>query len=105
MKTAMVRGTRGFVGRLVAKELAARGYRCTIWHLSTDDMLRHLSVTDFASNFDFTAHCAYHVGGRAAIAGNCGSLAKNLLLDPTLFDCAVRWLWWRRIRKVRMPAP
>jgi nucleoside-diphosphate-sugar epimerase len=35
-------------------------------------------------------HCAYHVGGRAAIDGQPRLLAKNLELDSAMFDWAYR---------------
>lgn len=40
--------------------------------------------------FDLVVHCAYHVGGRAAIDGEPRLLAANLELDAQLFDWAVR---------------
>lgn len=40
--------------------------------------------------FDLVVHCAYHVGGRAAIDGEPRLLARNLALDAGLFDWAIR---------------
>lgn len=42
------------------------------------------------SVYDLVVHCAYHVGGRAAIDGEPRLLARNLELDAALFDWAVR---------------
>ncbi len=40
--------------------------------------------------FDLVVHCAYKVGGRAAIDGEPRLLARNLELDAAMFDWAVR---------------
>jgi nucleoside-diphosphate-sugar epimerase len=40
--------------------------------------------------YDVVVHCAYHVGGRAAIDGNPSLFALNLELDAQLFSWAVR---------------
>lgn len=93
------------MGRHMVAELAARGY----WvdgvdledHISDIphvrevwDDARHVfagSNTLFSeTRYDLIAHCAYWVGGRAAIDGNKGNLAKNLQLDAAMFDWAVR---------------
>jgi len=42
------------------------------------------------TRYDLVVHCAYHVGGRAAIDGNPSLLALNLELDARLFEWAVR---------------
>lgn len=40
--------------------------------------------------FDLVVHCAYHVGGRAAIDGINQNFAKNLQLDAAMFEWAAR---------------
>jgi nucleoside-diphosphate-sugar epimerase len=40
--------------------------------------------------FDLVVHCAFHVGGRAAIDGVNTNFAKNLQLDAAMFEWAVR---------------
>jgi nucleoside-diphosphate-sugar epimerase len=90
-KTALITGSHGFIGRHMVKELVARGYRCQSWDLPTDDAVIHFTAAGGTLQvFDLVVHCAYHVGGRKGIDGNRSSLAKNLALDATLFDWAVR---------------
>ena len=90
-KTALVTGSNGFIGHHMVKELVARGYECQAWDLPTDDAVIHFTTAGGTRQvFDLVVHCAYHVGGRKAIDGNRSSLAKNLALDATLFDWAVR---------------
>jgi nucleoside-diphosphate-sugar epimerase len=98
---ALVTGAAGFVGRHMMTELREWG-----WDVVGVD-LRHVpprggvlvtaDVRDvFAGRlmaderFDLVVHCAYHVGGRAAIDGNPSLLALNLELDAQLFEWAVR---------------
>jgi nucleoside-diphosphate-sugar epimerase len=99
---ALVTGSAGFVGRHMTRELAARGYEVTGVDLTPQSTNRHLTawhadlVTYLRSYwpvkaevFDLVVHCAYHVGGRAAIDGEPRHLARNLQLDAALFDWAV----------------
>ena len=56
-----------------------------------EDTRRIFGSNDYEpTRFDLVAHCAYHVGGRAAIDGNPSLLALNLELDAQLFDWAIR---------------
>ncbi len=87
---ALVTGSAGFVGRHMVKALEAKGY-----DVCGADVQSGLDALDvFRSNethrFDLIVHCAYWVGGRAAIDGNPLLLAKNLQLDAMMFDWAVR---------------
>jgi len=86
---ALVTGSDGFVGRHLVGALLLRGHlvdRVDITHGSdARDVFRHE-----ATRYDLVAHCAYHVGGRAAIDGEPRMLARNLELDAMLFDWAVR---------------
>lgn len=43
-----------------------------------------------SARFGLVVHCAFHVGGRAAIDGEPRLLARNLELDAQLFEWAVR---------------
>src|SRR5688572_19026329 len=58
------------------------------------DVIRQRVPRDTARSlekrFDLVVHCAFHVGGRAAIDGEPRLLARNLELDSLLFDWAVR---------------
>jgi nucleoside-diphosphate-sugar epimerase len=42
------------------------------------------------ARYDLVVHCAFHVGGRAAIDGEPRMLARNLELDAAMFDWAAR---------------
>lgn len=93
--TALVTGAAGFIGRHMSAELEARGYRVT--HIDTVLACECCQPTDarhhFAwdvRTFDLVVHCAFHVGGRAAIEGEPRLLARNLELDAAMFDWAVR---------------
>jgi nucleoside-diphosphate-sugar epimerase len=86
---ALVTGSAGFVGRHMVSELVSRCwtvYECDI--LQGGDA-RRLFREDL-SVYDLLVHCAYHVGGRAAIDGEPRLLARNLELDAAMFDWAVR---------------
>jgi nucleoside-diphosphate-sugar epimerase len=86
---ALVTGSAGFVGRHMAAELTRRGYQVEGWDLKTG--LDCVSL--FRSSrrvYDLVVHCAFHVGGRAAIDGEPRLLARNLQIDAGLFDWAVR---------------
>lgn len=94
MKRALITGAAGFVGRHIDAELRERGWYTTCVDLKptpttfgTDarDMFRIDTVV-----YDLVVHCAFHVGGRAAIDGEPRLLARNLELDATMFDWAVR---------------
>ena len=102
-------GGAGFVGRNMIKALRARREPMQIisvdlegmWvdydlthpasHLHLiQDIHRHLRARSTQSDrFDLVIHCAYHVGGRAAIDSSKTNLAKNVALDAALFDWAV----------------
>lgn len=89
MKRALVTGHRGFVGRHMVKELVSRGYRVTGWDLPEHEAV-DLFRRAYRQDYDLLVHCAYRVGGRAAIDGVNTNLAKNLMLDAAMFDYAVR---------------
>ena len=86
---ALVTGSAGFIGRHMARELQRRGYNVLGSDLATGSDCRDLFRSS-AERFDLVVHCAYHVGGRAAIDGEPRLLARNVELDAQLFDWAVR---------------
>ncbi|MGI5241195.1 NAD-dependent epimerase/dehydratase family protein [Dactylosporangium sp. CA-139066] len=90
MKRALVTGSAGFVGRHMVRELEHRGYEVDGWDLATGRDALELFRDDDAPRYDLVVHCAYHVGGRAAIDGEPRLLAKNLELDAGMFDWAYR---------------
>ena len=74
---ALVTGSAGFIGRHMFTELWARGYttdRCDL--ASGNDCVEYFRCYDEV--YDLVVHCAYHVGGRAAIDGEPRLLARNL---------------------------
>lgn len=104
---ALITGVAGFVGRHMRAELEARG-----WEVEGFDIrgrgephpdwaygdVRRLLVEHGASTalgqyaqsrWDLVVHCAYAVGGRAAIDGEPMNLAHNLAADAVLFQWAV----------------
>lgn len=98
---ALVTGGAGFVGRHMMRGLADRGWTVVGVDLKEAPWTAGTLVTCDArevfagrimwhDQFDLVVHCAYHVGGRAAIDGDPSLLAKNLELDARLFDWAVR---------------
>jgi nucleoside-diphosphate-sugar epimerase len=86
---ALVTGSAGFVGRHMVAELRDRG-----WEVSTADLRSGVDARDVfryeTTRYDLVIHCAFHVGGRAAIDGEPRLLARNLELDALLFNWAVR---------------
>jgi nucleoside-diphosphate-sugar epimerase len=95
---ALVTGSAGFVGRHMVKALTSHGWQvdgCDLRHARTAWRVNALDV--FAARvehyrhvYDLVVHCAYHVGGRAAIDGKPSYLALNLQLDASLFAWATR---------------
>lgn len=86
---ALVTGSAGFVGRHLLAALRDCG-----WDVEGVDIVNGTDARNTfrweTGRFDLVAHCAYHVGGRAAIDGEPRLLARNLELDAALFDWAVR---------------
>lgn len=92
---ALVTGSAGFVGRHMVQELYERGYETFSYDIASfnprDAMgIFHNGWLDDYGRFDLVVHCAYHIGGRAAIDGVNTNFAKNVTLDGAMFDWAVR---------------
>lgn len=92
-------GSAGFVGRHVVAEMKRRGWDVAgvdlerthgfvAWHGDARRVFAGEYYPD--ERFDLVVHCAFHVGGRAAIDGQPRLLARNLELDASMFDWAVR---------------
>lgn len=99
MKTALVTGAEGFIGRHVMRALLDAGYgvqgidvapvRGSFWYALTQRDARDFFRTD-DSTYDVVIHAAAVVGGRAKIDGDPLALAVNLELDAALFQWAAR---------------
>jgi nucleoside-diphosphate-sugar epimerase len=99
MKTALVTGSAGFVGRHMTAELRERG-----WDVLPCDIANAVAPGTAAARahdalylfqtitrpFDLVVHCAARAPHRAAIDGQPMNLAYNLQLDSAMFDWAVR---------------
>ncbi|WP_171053074.1 NAD-dependent epimerase/dehydratase family protein [Streptomyces marianii] len=94
MKTALVTGSAGFVGRHMAAELRTRG-----WEICAADVaqpfpgipINAFDVFRYEERvFDLVVHCAARAPHRAAIDGEPMNLAYNLQLDAAMLDWAVR---------------
>lgn len=100
MKKALVTGSAGFIGRHMSRRLEVDGW--SVVGVDLDfvpsyysnggnlqlDALEFFRRAD--THYDLVVHCAFHVGGRAAIDSKHGLFAKNLELDAAMFDWAVR---------------
>lgn len=71
-------------------ELYRRGYRVEQCDLTTGDDIVEVCRSPLKTVYDLVVHCAFHVGGRAAIDGDASLLARNLQIDSSLFDWARR---------------
>lgn len=88
---ALVTGARGFVGRHAFAELVQRGYEVDSCDLADGrDCVELFRTLPRSYVFDLVVHCAFHVGGRAAIDGEPRLLARNLAIDSALFDWATQ---------------
>lgn len=101
---ALVTGGSGLIGRYVTNELLRRGWRVVsidtrqldtkIIKSSNFTFIRHdarsLDDTGYNQIYDLVVHCAYDVGGRAAIDGVNANFTRNVQLDSALFEWAIR---------------
>lgn len=71
-------------------ELEQRGWNVATCDLEDGDCCRKTFLNSVDIRYDLVVHCAYHVGGRAAIDGKPRNLAWNLELDAQMFDWAVQ---------------
>lgn len=92
MKTALVTGDRGFIGRHFARHLEDAGWEVLRCDLADGFDARTLFRTRGLRTdlkVDLVVHCAAVVGGRALIDGAPLALAANLELDAGLFQWAL----------------
>jgi nucleoside-diphosphate-sugar epimerase len=108
-KRALVTGSRGFVGRHMVNELRERGWYThgidignwpdfrpqPLGYTSKGyderrDAAAYFRYPPRDEEYDLLVHCAYQVGGRAAIDGKNLNLADNLILDAEMFKYAAQ---------------
>lgn len=96
---ALITGAAGFVGRHMRAELEGRGWEVTGFDIASLGVrggpaygdVRNIANLMWMRGevYDLVVHCAYAVGGRAAIDGVPMNLAHNLAADAALFEWAV----------------
>jgi len=90
VRTALVTGSAGFVGRNMARALDGLGYHVVGVDIANGADARTLFRLD-SRHFDLVVHCAAVVGGRTMINGEPLRLAvEDLTLDAELFAWALR---------------
>lgn len=91
IRTALVTGSAGFVGRHMVEVLHRRGYAVFGCDLLDGNDCRNLFRGDYPGPFDLVVHCAAVVGGRTLIDGEPLRLAaEDLSIDAELFRWALR---------------
>lgn len=93
MKTALVTGSSGFVGRHMVQRLELMGYDitgCDVWGHAKSQDCREIFNFSIPSQYDLVVHCAAVIGGRAKIDGDPLAVAENLAIDSDMFRWAVR---------------
>lgn len=89
MKTVLVTGYKGFVGRHFCRKFESLG-----WNVSGIDVADGTDVRDFfktdETKFDLVVHLAAVVGGRRTIEGSPLSVAVDLSIDAEMANWATR---------------
>lgn len=91
MKSALVTGDRGFVGRHMLQALEAAGWWVTgldVKNGPAEDVRDFFRSSE--NRYDLVVHCAAVVGGRQTIEGSPLTLAVDLSIDAELFGWALR---------------
>lgn len=91
MKTALVTGSWGFVGRHMTRALRERGWDVVGCDLANpDNPVDCLDVFRHGDRvFDLVVHAAARAPHRAAIDGRPATMAYNLQLDAAMFEWAL----------------
>jgi len=95
VKTALVTGSAGFIGRHTVVHLDTLGWNVDMCDIKYDDLDPWYRDANFVfqtngKRYDLVVHAAYHVGGRVEIDGKPANLHLNAQLDANLFEWAVR---------------
>lgn len=88
MKSALVTGSAGFIGRHITTALRADGWHVFDIDIATGRDCRHVFATD--ARFNLVVHCAAVIGGRATIDGDPLAVAVDFELDASMFRYAAR---------------
>jgi nucleoside-diphosphate-sugar epimerase len=89
MKTALVTGSAGFVGRHMCRELVSREWDVVDVDLATGGDA-HVTFKHSDRRFDLVVHAAATAPYRVAIDGVPGTFVQDIHLDGALFDWAIR---------------
>lgn len=93
MKTALITGSQGFVGRYMTKELESRGwmvYGLDVVGWYPADAINYFRSKNSFMNFDLVVHAAAVAPHRIGIDTDHIAFAENLALDAEMFKWAVR---------------
>jgi nucleoside-diphosphate-sugar epimerase len=96
MRTALVTGSAGFVGRHMVEALEFAGYDVVGIDIRQPDAgpWLHADARDYfrvsEERFDLVVHCAAVVGGRQTIEGEPLAVAVDLSIDAEMFGWALR---------------
>jgi nucleoside-diphosphate-sugar epimerase len=91
VKTALVTGSSGFVGRHFVKELDRRGYRvvrCDIADQNQRDVMELARSNQMT--YDLVVHAAARNPHRKAIDTQPAAMVYNQMLDAVMFEWAIR---------------
>jgi nucleoside-diphosphate-sugar epimerase len=95
MKTALITGSAGLIGRYFAEYLSDNGWEIvsvdTAHTAHPEDCLDFFRDDFYVSHFDLVVHCAAQIGGRLGIENKAAYIgAYNMQLDGALFEWALR---------------
>ena len=96
MKTALVTGSAGLIGRYFTKYLFDEGWQVTPIDIKSPNVCSRYDARDFfidlnTPSYDLVVHCAAHVGGRLDIENRAAYIgAYNVQLDGAMFEWALR---------------
>jgi nucleoside-diphosphate-sugar epimerase len=88
VKSALVTGSHGFIGRHISRALWAQDYAVTPVDIKSGRDCREIFKT--SKYFDLVVHCAAIVGGRATIDGQPMKVATDLAIDSDFFQFVAR---------------
>jgi nucleoside-diphosphate-sugar epimerase len=97
VKTALVTGSAGLIGRHFCEYLFGQGWDVCPLDINSPNLASRGDAREFFRNNDFcydlVVHCAAHVGGRLDIENKAAYIgAYNVQLDGAMFEYALRTL-------------